>query len=105
LLNYVISRIGSCPGSPEEIGRLSLGGIRYVYTIDMETRASVKRICAHLSIIYVTYTIDQCAHMRKTESSPGPLIEVVETRVEWEADNSNNFFLRLSKPIRPPPKP
>jgi len=31
-----------------------------------------------------------------------PLIEVVgvETRVEWEADNSMNFLLCLSKPIR-----
>jgi len=24
----------------------------------------------------------------------------VETRVEWEADNCNNFLLYLSKPIR-----
>jgi len=38
---------------------------------------------------------------------PGPLIEVegVETRVEREADNSTNFLLCLSKPIKPPPKP
>jgi len=38
---------------------------------------------------------------------PRWLIEVVgvETRVEWEADNSTNFLLCLSKPIRLPPKP
>jgi len=24
-------------------------------------------LCAHLSIVYVTYTIDECAHMRETE--------------------------------------
>jgi len=28
---------------------------------------SVLRKCAHLSIVYVTYTIDKCAHMRETE--------------------------------------
>jgi len=45
---------------------------------------SVSRICAHLSIIYVTYTIAERAHMRETERTFGPLIEVVgvETRVK-----------------------
>jgi len=28
---------------------------------------SVSRICACSSIIYVTYTIDKCAHMREME--------------------------------------
>jgi len=28
---------------------------------------SVSRLCAHLSIVYVTYAIDECAHMRETE--------------------------------------
>jgi len=28
---------------------------------------SVSRICAHLSIVYVTHTIDERAHMRETE--------------------------------------
>jgi len=28
---------------------------------------SVSRICARSSIVYVTYTIDKCAHMRETE--------------------------------------
>jgi len=28
---------------------------------------SVSRICTHLSIVYVTYTIDKRAHMRETE--------------------------------------
>jgi len=27
----------------------------------------VSDICAHLSIVYVTYTIDKYAHMRETE--------------------------------------
>jgi len=27
----------------------------------------VSRICAHLSIVYATYTIDERAHMRETE--------------------------------------
>jgi len=28
---------------------------------------SISRICAHLSIVYVTYIIDEHAHMRETE--------------------------------------
>jgi len=28
---------------------------------------SVSRICAYLSIVYVTYIIDKCAHIRETE--------------------------------------
>jgi len=28
---------------------------------------SVSYICAHLSMVYVTYTVDKCAHMRETE--------------------------------------
>jgi len=30
---------------------------------------SVSRTCAHLSIVYVTYTVDKCAHMSKTACS------------------------------------
>jgi len=53
------------------------------------------------------HTQDACAfslypHKLSVASStwrPGPLIEVmgVETRVEWEADNSTNFLLCLPK--------
>jgi len=32
---------------------------------------SVSRICVHLSIVYVTYTIDERAHMRETERTSG----------------------------------
>jgi len=28
---------------------------------------SVSHICAHLSMAYITYTVDKCAHMRETE--------------------------------------
>jgi len=28
--------------------------------------------CAYLSIVYVTYIIDECAHMRKTEHTIAP---------------------------------
>jgi len=35
-------------------------------TSRLEVR-SVSRICAHLSIVYVTYIIDERAHMRETE--------------------------------------
>jgi len=28
---------------------------------------SVSRICAHSSVVYVTYTIDKCEHMRETK--------------------------------------
>jgi len=30
---------------------------------------SVSRICARSSIVYVTYTIDKCAHMHETEGT------------------------------------
>jgi len=34
--------------------------------MSLEVR-SVSHICTHLSIVYVTYTIDERAHMRETE--------------------------------------
>jgi len=36
--------------------------------------------CAHLSIVYVTYTIDECAHMRKTECTYWLIVPTPATR-------------------------
>jgi len=44
---------------------------------------SVSRICTHLSIVYVTYTIDECTHMRETEC----------TLYSFYNPYNDNFFL------------
>jgi len=42
---------------------------------------SISYICARLSIVYVTYTVDECAHMRETERISG--LHVDATNVQF----------------------